>query len=307
MTLALQEGLAGVLGRPLLILVLLGALAGLVGVLAVTHQRVFYAESITHGTFPGAVLGVVLGAQLGLGQDGLAVALMVGAAAMCLPLAWLMHRLARTPGVTPQAAAGIVLTFGFALGYFLNTWFAPLPLKIESFLTGSVLTVTRTDVLAAAVVLALVVIMVVALWRPLFFLAFDPQGFAAVGLRAGVLHAVVLFSITATLVVVIPAVGTILAIALVAAPAAGLVPLVHRPQQLLLAAPLAGIAIGVVGLLLAVWWNFSAGGTIALVAGVFYVACRVLASRQHRTHTGDDTCEHSPADACDPAPAPAAA
>lgn len=268
----------GILLNPIVMLVIVGVLSGLVGILAITHHRVFYAESITHGTFPGAVLGVVAGSHLGLDLNGLAVALMVGAAIMCLPLAWLMHRLAES--ITSQAAAGIVLTLGFALGYFLNTWFAPLPLKIESFLTGNVLTVTTTDIVAAAITLCAVAVGMWLLWPRLVAVAFDPQGYAATGVPPGPLHAFVLFSITTTLVVLIPAVGTILAIAVLVAPAAGLIPLLKTPRTVLWGAPLAGVAIGLSGLAVALAGDLSVGGCIALAAGIFYVACRIVA----RTH-----------------------
>ena len=44
---------------PLLELTLLGILSGIVGTMTVLRGRVFIAESITHGAFPGAVIGVV--------------------------------------------------------------------------------------------------------------------------------------------------------------------------------------------------------------------------------------------------------
>ena len=148
---------------PLVEICIVGALAGLVGVFAVLKRRVFFAESVTHGTFPGAVLGVVVGSSLSQGDHHvLSLWLFAGAFALCVPLAGVMYALARIPGQSSQAAAGVVLTVGFALGYFLNTWFAPLPLKIEGFLAGSVLNVNVLDVSVAFAVLAVVMVIVVA-------------------------------------------------------------------------------------------------------------------------------------------------
>ena len=45
---------------PLFEIIVVGALCGLSGVFGVLRRRVFFAESITHSTFPGAVLGVVI-------------------------------------------------------------------------------------------------------------------------------------------------------------------------------------------------------------------------------------------------------
>ena len=54
--------IAGLLLYPALHVTIIGALGGLVGAFAYLDRRIFFAESVTHGTFPGAVLGVVIAA-----------------------------------------------------------------------------------------------------------------------------------------------------------------------------------------------------------------------------------------------------
>ena len=112
---------------PLLELALLGILSGIVGTMTVLRGRVFFAESITHGAFPGAVIGVVCASVFTRDHSILALCVFLGALGLCLPLSALMSALARIPGVSGGGAAGVVLTFSFALGYFLSKWFAPLP------------------------------------------------------------------------------------------------------------------------------------------------------------------------------------
>ncbi|ARD42782.1 metal ABC transporter permease [Actinomyces gaoshouyii] len=270
----------GLLALPALEAVLMGLLAGLVGALALLSRRVFFTESLTHATFPGAIIGVVvatwIAAALGHGRPGfelLSAMLLVGAALMCLPMAALMRALARVEGLGPQSAAGIVLTIGSALGYFLAGWFKPLPLKIDSFLTGSVLNVGRVDVAAVGAVLVVAVAVVALTDRALVFHAFDPVGHRAAGLRAGWAEGAVLVLITSTIVVLVPAVGTILPIALIAAPAAALAPSARSARGLLIGAPLLGAASALVGLVLGVALRLSVGGMIAaIVAAVYLVA-----------------------------------
>lgn len=97
----------------------------------------------------------------------MSAALYVGAFLGTIPLVALMRRLASIPGISSQGAAGIVLTAGFAAGYFLATWFKPLPLAVSSFLTGSVMTVSPADVAWAGAVLLLAVGVVAAGHRQL--------------------------------------------------------------------------------------------------------------------------------------------
>lgn len=258
---------------PIIELIVMGVLAGLVGVLTVLNRQVFFAEAITHATFPGAVLGVVVGSALGMGHQGLSVMLFIGALLMCLPLGALFG-LARIG--TATSAAGIVLTLGFALGYFLNKWFAPLPIKVESFLVGNVLNVTVVDVAITSALLIITLIIVVVGWRRLFFFAFDRSAFS-VRHDATLAQAIISTLIVVTLVVLIPAVGTILSIGLLAAPATALRGVIHRPGMLLVCAPIVGVVIGLSGLGIAVVFNLSAGGCIGVMAGVVYLTIKGIA------------------------------
>ena len=164
---------------PLCELALLGILSGIVGTMTVLRGRVFFAESITHGAFPGAVIGVVCASVFTRDHSILALCVFLGALGLCLPLSALMSVLARIPGVSSGAAAGVVLTFSFALGYFLSKWFAPLPLQISSFLTGSIMTVTPMDIaLAGAATLGALCLLGLR-GRHILFLSFDVQGYRA--------------------------------------------------------------------------------------------------------------------------------
>ena len=267
---------------PIVEVLLMGLLAGLVGALALVHRRIFFTESLTHATFPGAIVGVVAAAWFSravLGQRAdftlLSALVLVGAAFMCLPMIWLMRRLSQVPGISSQSAAGVVLTFGFALGYFLNKWFAPLPIKVDSFLAGSVLNVSHVDVIAVGVVLVLTVLVLIVAGRFLTFYSFDPLGYRASGLRPAWAEATVMVMITLTIVMLVPAVGTILPIALIAAPAAALAPWTATMQRLLVAAPILGAVTALVGLLVAVRLSLSAGGVIAVASGLVYVISAV--------------------------------
>ena len=260
-----------ILALPVLEAVVVGALAGLVGALAVLDRRVFFAESITHGTFPGAVLGVVVAAAAGWGHAAMSLSLFAGALLMCLPLAALMYALTRIPGVSSQASAGVVLTLGFASGYFLATWFKPLPLQVSSFLAGSILTVSGADSACLALALGLMGVRGPQLMRH----CFDPVGLSPRTRRTNELA--ILTVLLLTVVVLIPAIGTVLSIALIAAPAAALRPHAPTLRAFMVAAPVLGALIALSGLALAVAADWSAGGCIALVAGLVTAASALRA------------------------------
>ena len=110
--------------------------------------------------------------------------------------------------------------------------------------------------------------------------AFDRSGASALGYRGWVLDAIVLVAVTLTMVTAIPAVGTLLAVALLTVPALTARLWVDRVGAAIAVAAFVGALSGVLGLFAAAIWSIAAGGAIALATGVcFLVSLAVTASR----------------------------
>jgi manganese/iron transport system permease protein len=251
----------GYFERALLAAVVIGALSGLVGSLVVLRRRTFFAQALTHATFPGAVAAAMLGVSIPLGA---AVASVVIVAVMTL-----IQRVRRQGS---QVAAGIVLTAGFALGVLLQSLNPSLPVHVESFLVGSILTVSIGDIALAGGVLVVATLVIVFLGKEILFSTFDREGFRAAGYREWPIELLTLALITATVVTAMPAVGAILAIALIAAPAAAARLLAATTRQVFLIAPVVGATCGVVGVVLSRAAGVAAGPAISLTAAAFFLA-----------------------------------
>ena len=133
--------LMGYFERALVAAVVIGAGAGFVGALVVLRRRTFFAQALTHGTYPGAVAAAALG-----------VSVPAGAAVASVALVAVMAGIARIRRQGAQVAAGIVLTGGFAAGALLQAMIPGLPVQAESLLVGSILTVSDADIVLAACV-----------------------------------------------------------------------------------------------------------------------------------------------------------
>ncbi|PXA72179.1 metal ABC transporter permease [Cryobacterium arcticum] len=252
----------GYFEKALLAAVVIGALSGLVGTLVLLRRRTFFAQALTHATFPGAVAAALLGVSIPLGA-ALASAVIVA----------IMTLLGRVRRQGSQVASGIMLTAGFALGVLLQALNPSLPVHVDSYLVGSILTVTDGDVVLAAGVLVVAVLVAVFWGKEILFSTFDRTGFRAAGYREWPIELLTLVLITATVVTAMPAVGAILAIALIAAPAAAARLLVRTAGRIALLAPVIGAGSGVIGVLLSRALDVAAGPAIALTAA----ACFVLA------------------------------
>ena len=250
----------GYFEKALLAAAVIGALSGLVGSLVVLRRRTFFAQALTHATFPGAVAATIVGVSIPLGA-ALASILIVG----------IMTLIGRVKRQGTQVASGILLTAGFALGVLLQALNPSLPVQVDSYLVGSILTVTTGDLALAVGVLGVALAVIVLLGKEILFSTFDPSGFRAAGFREWPIELLTLTLITATVVTAMPAVGAILAIALIAAPAAAARLVTRTATQILVLAPVLGAAAGLVGVLLSRAIDVAAGPAIALTAAALFL------------------------------------
>jgi ABC-type Mn2+/Zn2+ transport system permease subunit len=235
--------------------ILVGALAGLIGVQVVLRRLSFFTMALTHATFPGVVAASIIGINIFAGGVLAGAVVALGVAAV-----------SRRGGQDAAAATGVLLSGGFALGAGLVATQNGFSRDLSSFLVGSVLTVTTRDVATTAAVFAVVAAVLAVCAGPLLFTGFDRAGARAAGFATGAWDIVLLLTIEVVVVAVVPAVGTILALALIVAPAAAARLWSGRLPTITALAMAFGVVSGVGGLAVSARWNLAAGASITLVA-----------------------------------------
>jgi ABC-type Mn2+/Zn2+ transport system permease subunit len=256
------------LGRAVLEVILVGILCGVVGVQVVLRRLSFFAMAMTHATFPGVVLAAILGLNIYLGGfvAGLLVSLAVLAAG-------------RRRGQDTATATGVVLATGFAFGVALMSTQSGFTRNLSAFLVGSVLTVNRTDLVTAAAVGAAVLLTITLLHKELTFAAFDPDGARAAGYRTSALDLAMLVLVQAAIVITVPAVGTILGVALLVGPAAAARLWTERIGTMYALAAALAVTAGLIGLAVSERFTVAAGGAISLVAATIFLLSWLAAPR----------------------------
>jgi manganese/iron transport system permease protein len=257
--------------RALVEVLVLGALAGAVGVLVVLRRLAFVGDALTHTVFPGVVIAHLLGRSL-----------LLGALAFGVLTAVLLTGVGRHRRVGDDAALAILLTSFFSLGVVLISRTRGFTADLTVFLFGRVLAVDRTDLAQTLAVAAVAAVVLAALHKELVLRAFDPMGY-----RTGTLDLVLNLLIALVVVAAVEAVGTVLVIALIVVPAAAARLLADRVGAMTALACLLGAAGGWLGL--AVSYEVSvehgvrlaAGATIVVVlVGLFLVAAALAPLRR---------------------------
>ncbi|WP_327049383.1 metal ABC transporter permease [Microbispora sp. NBC_01189] len=271
------------MARALAELVVLGALAGTVGVLVLLRRLAFVSDTLTHTVFPGVVIGHIMAGDGGVFWGALAAGVVT---AVLLTLLTARRR------VSEDAALAVLLTTLFAVGVVLVSRQTGFTSDLTAFLFGRVLTVTEEQLVQTAVVTVLVVALLAALRRPLLLRAFDPVGARAAGVRVGLLDLVVNVAVALVVVAAVKAVGTILVIALLVVPAATARALSDRLVVIVPLAALLGAAAGWLGLVasyeasIGYGLRLASGATVVLVLVGLYGLAHAAAFARRRAKLG---------------------
>jgi manganese/iron transport system permease protein len=249
--------------RALLEVLLLGALAGVVGVFVVLRRLAFVSDALTHTIFPGVVIAHLLDRSLLLGALAFGV----------LTAVLLTGITAGSRRVGADAALAILLTSFFSLGVVLVSRTRTYTADLTVFLFGRVLAVDRADLLQTLALAAVVVATLWALRKELVLRAFDPDGATAMGYRTAALDLVLNLLIALVVVAAVKAVGTVLVVALIIVPAAAARLLADRVATTAALAAALGALGGWLGL--AASYEVSVDHGIRLAAGATIVVVLV--------------------------------
>ena len=234
--------------------IVVGLLAPAVGFFLVQRRLSLIGDGIGHVAFLGVALGYLLDLPLVL------TALVVSVAG-ALSIETLRAR-RRTAGY--QALALIFYT-GIAGGVVLVSAAGALNVNLFQFLFGSILTVTRGDVVIAALGAAALTV-IALLYRALVAVVVDEEGARVAGLPVGWLNALTAGLAAVTIAVSMRVVGILLIAALMVLPVVAAGRLAWSMRSTVFLAMGIGLTSVLAGITIAYYANLPPGGTTVLVA-----------------------------------------
>ncbi len=252
-------------------------MAAVVGWFMVLRRETFAGHTLSVMSFPGAAAAALAGLPLAFGYFAFCAA---GAAIIAGVSVGGSSRagVARRGPAQQSAVIGTVQAGAFAVGFLLLSLYGGVLESLESLLFGSIVGITRAQVLTLAIVALCVLAFLGVVGRPLFFASVD--GVLAGASRVPVRALAVAFLLVLGLAVAATAqiTGVLLVFALLVAPAGIARELTPRVGLSLALSVLLGLAIAWVGLGLSYFTNYPAGFFVSTIALVLFAAARAARS-----------------------------
>ena len=223
----------------------IGIVAGALGAFAVLRRQSLVGDAMSHAALPGIAI-----AYLVTGEKS-NVVLLTGAAIAGWLATLAVLGIVRTSRVKFDSALGLVLSVFFGFGLMLLTYIQRQPhasqAGLDKFLFGQAATMIQGEVRNMALVGAVALGILLALWKSFKLLSFDADFAATIGYPVRVLDVLLTTLIVVAIVIGLQGVGVILMSAMIVAPAAAARQWTDRLGTMVVLSALFGALAGVSG------------------------------------------------------------
>lgn len=235
--------------------VLAAGICAVVGTWVVIRGMAFLGEAMAHGMLPGVAAASLLGLPP-----------VFGAAVSSLVMTLGVNALTRRGKLSSDTSIGLLFVGMLALGVIIVSHSRSFAVDITAILFGEILAIAAADLALLAAALGVTVLVAVAFHRRFIALTFDIRIAETLKLSPQLSGAVLVGLVTLAVVVSYGAVGSLLVVALLLAPAVAAGQWVGRIVPTMLLAALIGSLAIYLGLLVSWHFETAAGASIAFVA-----------------------------------------
>ncbi|PYY31630.1 MULTISPECIES: metal ABC transporter permease [unclassified Curtobacterium] len=248
----------------------LGVVGGLIGPFVVARNMPFAVHGISELSFAGASASLLLGVNVVSGSvvGSLIAALLIG----------VLGSRARDR----NSIIAVLMPFGLGLGILCLALYKGRAANKFGLLTGQIVSVDNPQLGMLVAIAAVVVLILVVIWRPLMFASVDPDVAAAAGVPVRTLGLVFMLALGLATAVSVQIVGALLVLSLLVTPAAAALRVTVNPVLVPVLSVVFAVTSVVGGILLALGGGLPISPYVTTISFLIWVVCRVLGARRDR-------------------------
>lgn len=246
----------------------LALVAGPLGSFVVWRRMAYFGDTLAHAALLGVALGLLL-------EISLTLTVTVG----CVLLAVLLVFLQQRQPLASDTLLGILAPSTLSLGLVTLSFMQDVRVDLMSYLFGDLLAVSANDLAWILGGSALVLVLLVLLWRPLLTITVHEELARVEGLPVAGIRLTLMLLIALVIAVAMKIVGVLLITSLLIIPAAAAQRHARTPEQMAIGASLLGVVAVCAGLSLSWFQDTPAGPSIVVSAAGLFLASLALPRR----------------------------
>lgn len=253
--------------RALLVGTLIAIITPRIGVIVVLKRLSMIGDSLSHTSLAGVAAGLVLGINPVLGAVFLTIIAAFG-----------IERIRRAFPRYSEIAIAVIMSTGIGLAGILSG-FVKNSASFNSFLFGSIVAISDFELYMIIFLCALVLIIVIVLYKELFYITFDEESARLAGIPVNSINIVFTLLTAITISVSSRIVGTLVISSMLVLPVASAMQLSKNYKQTGFLAVIFALFFTLSGLFISFYLNLKPGGTIIIVGVITLVLLMIIKIR----------------------------
>ena len=249
--------------------IIVAILCPFIGLFIVLRRNSMIGDTLSHSSFAGVAIGLVVG------TNPIITAFLF--TSLC---AIIIEFLRDYYKKYSELVMSIVLTLSLGIAIILVSSGKAVA-KVDSFLFGSILTVTRADILLISLIGAVCIILLLIIYNKLIYVTFDESGAKTVGINVKLINYIFTLLVGATISLSIQIMGILVVSSIMVVPVATAMQLKKGFNKTLIFSIIFGLIDVILGLVLSYYLNSAPGGTIALTSVILLILTLVFTSSKN--------------------------
>ncbi|NLK96146.1 MAG: metal ABC transporter permease [Clostridiales bacterium] len=246
--------------------IIVSILCPIIGLFIVLRRNSMLGDTLSHSSFAGVAIGLVIGVNP-----------IVTAFIFTSFCAIIIELLRDSFKKYAELVMSIVLTFSLGLAIILIST-GKSTAKVNSFLFGSILTVSKEDLVLIAIAGAITLIFFAFIYNKLIYVTFDEDGAKISGINVKLINYLFTLLVGSTISLSIRIMGILVISSIIIMPVATAMQLKINFKKTLMASIIFGFIDIVLGLVLSYYFDTASGGAIALTS-VFILILSIVYSK----------------------------
>ena len=250
--------------------VLVSLCAALLGVSLVLKRYSMIGDGLSHVSFGALSIAIACG-----------IAPLKFAIPVVIVAAFLLLRLAENGKMRSDAAIAMVSASSLAIGVIVTSLTTGLSTDIYSYMFGSILAMSKDDVVVSGLLSVIVIIMFVVCYHKIFAVTFDENFSKATGVKVGMYNTLISVFTAITIVVGIKMMGAMLISSLIIFPALISMRNFKTFKSVIICSAIVSVACFLLGIILSYLYSIPTGASIVLVNTVALILSYLIGELRH--------------------------
>lgn len=244
--------------------ILLSIIIPCIGTTVVLKRLSMIGEALSHASLAGVTAGLIMGINP-----------VLGAVIACILSALSVEAIRKKIPQYSEVSIAIITSAGVGLAGVLSGFIKNVT-SFNSFLFGSIVAISDTEVKMAVIVSIIVIIATILMYKELFYISFDEESAKLAGVNTDIVNFIFTILTAITVSIASRTVGALIVSSLMVVPVATSIQISRSYKQVIIISIIFAFIEVVGGLTISYYTRLKPGGTIVLIAVLLFLITTII-------------------------------